>query len=435
MYDYRYENKNRINFIIDMQSFYASLEIASLGLDTKTTPLVVVSKRDNDGSGLVMSASPAAKELFGIKNVGRAKNLPNDKRLLIATPRMKYYVEKNAEINRIFNRYTAFEDIYPYSIDESLLDLTGSWHLFGDTPFDVALKIQKDIKEELGIDTKIGIAPTLTMAKIALDIDAKKHPQSIAEWKFEDIPEKLWPIKDLNSIWSIGRSTTEKLYAMGILSMYDLAHTNPEKLRKTFGKRGETLFALSYGVDRGIISDPTSERKDHGLGNSQVLPRNYTDKDELHLIVTEISDYVIKRIHEKKLQTNLVSLNVSYTPPSFHFKGGGFSKRKKLSAHTSSRNIIIKEILALFDQIWDGSPVRYVSVSLGGLQEGEFEQNNLFEEPLKEVKKNKQDKVIEELQNKFGFKAVFKASSKLEGGTALYRSKLIGGHNAERKDE
>lgn len=411
-----------------MRSFYASIEIASLGLDTKTTPLVVVSKRENYGSGLVMSASPVAKEMFGLSNVSRARDLPKDPRLLIATPRMDYYIKQNMKINEIFNRYTSFDDIYSYSIDESLLDMTHSWNLFGDSPFDVALKIQKDIKDELFIDTKIGIAPTLTMAKIALDVDAKKHPNSIAVWKFDEIPQKLWPIGKLESVWSIGKNTALKLNSLGIFSVYDLAHTPPYELRKHFGQRGETLFALAYGVDRGVISQRV-ERKEHGLGNSQVLPKDYIKKEEIHLIISEITDHVIKRVHEQGKQVNLVSLGVGF---ALNSKKRGFSKRHKMPFHTSDKNKLNQELITLFDQSWDGSPVRYVSVGFGGLQDDEYEQTGLFDLESKPENKSKQEEIVEKLQDKFGFKAVFKASSKLEGGTALYRSSLVGGHNAKK---
>ncbi|MDR2660815.1 MAG: excinuclease ABC subunit A [Lactobacillaceae bacterium] len=427
MYDYRFEEQNRVNFIVDMRSFYASLEIQSLGLDLLTTPLVVVSKRENDGSGLVMSASPAAKKIFGIKNVMRARELPRDSKLLIAEPRMEYYIQKNLQINEIFNRYAAFEQIYPYSIDESLIDMTYSWKLFGINYREVASKIQTDIKKEIGINATIGIAPTLSLAKIALDIEAKNNVDHIAEWDFSQVPNKLWNISNLNQVWSIGKNTATKLNAMGIFNMYDLAHTDPQKLIKEFKSRGATLFALAWGVDRSIINQE-KKSKEHGIGNSQVLPKDYSNKQEIELIIREITDHIIMRVRKRNTQINLISISGKYSMNV----GGKFGKQKKLNHHTINRNEIIAEIISLFKQVWNGKPVRIINIYVGGLKTINYEQGNLFESFKEEEKENEQQKIINSIQAKFGFKSIFRASSKLEAGTALYRAGLVGGHKAKK---
>jgi DNA polymerase V len=432
MYDYRYEDSTRVNFIVDMQSFYASLEIVSLGLDPLTTPLVVVSKRANDGSGLVMSASHAAKELFGLKNVMRARELPKTNKLLTASPRMEYYIDKNIEINKIFGRYAAIEDIYSYSIDESLIDMTSSWKLFGNSYREVARKIQSDIKNEIGIQTNIGIAPTLTMAKIALDTDAKKHDDHIAEWKFTDIPNKLWPIADLTKVWSIGKQTALKLQSIGVNNIGDLARTKPDLLVKRFGERGKTLFALAWGVDRGIISQRETEPpREHGIGNSQILPKDYIDLNEIKLIITEIADQVISRMKKEQLSTNLISIGGNYSM----YVGGHFGKQKRLKTHTANKNEIIEELFILFKSVWNGEAIRGIGISLGGLKKHIFEQGDLFSPIDKQEKMDVKDDILQKIQEDFGFKSLFRASSKLSGGTALYRAGLIGGHNAESKSD
>ncbi|GKQ42971.1 hypothetical protein RD055328_08940 [Companilactobacillus sp. RD055328] len=87
MYDYKNEPR-RIIFMIDSKSFYASVESVERGLNPLKSILVVMSKAQNTGSGLVLAASPMAKKLFGISNVTRASEVPNDDRIVIAEPRM-----------------------------------------------------------------------------------------------------------------------------------------------------------------------------------------------------------------------------------------------------------------------------------------------------------------------------------------------------------
>lgn len=143
--------------LIDNKSFYATVECLMRGLDSLTTPLVVMSEAANTGGGLVMAASSMAKKLFYISNVNRKRDIPNDERLIVVPPRMNLYIEKNLEVNHIFNQYCADEDLQPYSIDESILDTTHSWKLFGNNILQVIRKIQSQVKDELGLVTTVGL--------------------------------------------------------------------------------------------------------------------------------------------------------------------------------------------------------------------------------------------------------------------------------------
>lgn len=189
VYDYQNEPR-RVILMIDSKSFYASVEAVRLKLNPLKAILVVMSTEKNTGSGLVLAASPMAKKLFGISNVTRARDVPiHDKRLIIEPPKMNLYIQENQKINRIFQQFTAEEDIQPYSIDESLLDVTDSWQLFGATPYEVARKIQLAVKKETGIYLTVGIGDNPLLAKLALDLEAKRNHSLIAEWHYEDVPD------------------------------------------------------------------------------------------------------------------------------------------------------------------------------------------------------------------------------------------------------
>ncbi len=223
MYDYQNE-PHRVIFMIDSKSFYASVEAVEMQLNPLRAILVVMSAAENTGSGLVLAASPMAKKIFGISNVTRARDVPiDDPRLIVRPPRMNLYIQENLRINRIFQQFTAEVDIHPYSIDESLLDMTDSWHLFGATPHEVARQIQLTVKKVTGIYLTVGIGDNPVLAKLALDLEAKKNHSLIAEWHYEDVPDKLWPITQLTDVWSIGQRTADKLNQRGIQSMADLA--------------------------------------------------------------------------------------------------------------------------------------------------------------------------------------------------------------------
>ncbi|KFO15538.1 type VI secretion protein ImpB, partial [Enterococcus faecium UC7267] len=117
---------------IDMKSFYASVECIERNLDPLTTELVVMSRADNTGSGLILASSPAAKKEYGISNVSRPRDLPQPfpKTLHVVSPRMNLYIKRNMQVNNIFRKYVADEDLLIYSIDESILKVTRSLNLF-----------------------------------------------------------------------------------------------------------------------------------------------------------------------------------------------------------------------------------------------------------------------------------------------------------------
>jgi DNA polymerase V len=114
--------KNRVYFVIDMKSFFASVECAERGLDAMITNLVVADTERSDTT-ICLAVSPAMKAL-GVKNRCRLYEIPKDLEYIIAKPRMKKYIEYAAEIYAIYLKYIDKRDIHVYSIDECIIDVT-----------------------------------------------------------------------------------------------------------------------------------------------------------------------------------------------------------------------------------------------------------------------------------------------------------------------
>jgi DNA polymerase V len=188
---------------IDLKSFYASVECAKRGLDPFNTPLIVADESRGGGS-IVLAVSPYLKAK-GIPGRLRLFELPeNIPGLIIAKPRMRTYLEYSAEIIRIYLNYVAPEDLHIYSVDEVFLDITPYQSFYQKPARAIAEMILKDIWQQTQIPATAGIGDTLLLAKVALDIESKKVPGGIAEWRFQDVPEKLWPIQPLSKFWGIG---------------------------------------------------------------------------------------------------------------------------------------------------------------------------------------------------------------------------------------
>ena len=426
-YDYNLE-KRRVFFLIDSKSFYASVESVERGLNPLKSILVVMSEQENTNGGLVLAASPMAKKKLGVTNVMRQRDVPQDKSLIIAPPRMNLYIKENLKINNIYREYTTEDKVLPYSIDESILDVTDTWEFFGDTPQDLARLIQQRVRNETGIYLSVGIGDSPVLAKIALDIEAKKARSLMATWHYEDVPEKLWPITELTDIWSIGKRTAKKLNDMGIYSMYDLAHQDPYVFRSKMGLMGEQLYALSWGIDRSDLTEKVVP-KSKAYSNSQVLPRDYRKREEIEVVIREMADQVASRIRSHKKQTSLVSLSIGYSFAESEERGShGFRKQMRINPTNDTRTLM-QIMVALFERYWNGEVIRNIGIDYGGLIDDVGIQLDLFAQPETQIKTNKIDKVVDDLRQRFGTTAVMRAMSKDDGGTAINRASLVGGHN------
>lgn len=342
---------------------------------------------------------------------------------------MNLYIKRSMQVLDIFHKYAADEDIHMYSIDEGMIDMTNSWKLFGDDPYYVARKIQKDIHDTLGLYTTCGIGENPLLAKLAMDISAKHRESMIDFWHYIDVPDTIWRIPKLEDVWGINTRTADHLRRLGINNMYDLAHSNPEIMKREFGVIGEQLYAMSWGVDRSIIMNKYIP-KAKSYSNSQVLNRDYYDQRQIEIVIREIGEQVAARIRAHDLRTGKIGLFIGYSFDSIDpdHPRGGFNVQKKITP-TNDNHDLTTQLIALFRSKWQGEGVRNIGVDYGDLSLDTSQQFNLFVKPDLQVKRKTLDKTVDSLRKKYGFSSVVKASSLLPGATAIRRSKLVGGHN------
>ena len=153
------------------------------------------------------------------------------------------------------------------SVDESFIDL--NWHrkVMGD-PVQTVKRIQDEIFETLNLPSTAGMGPNMLMAKLALDLEAKKT--GFAKWTFEDVPTKLWPVSPLSEMWGIGRQTEKTLNNMGIYSVGDLAHAELTKSGKEIWRNGKPILSSRMG-HRFVGAGCSNLRKSSELWKGQTL--------------------------------------------------------------------------------------------------------------------------------------------------------------------
>jgi DNA polymerase V len=405
--------------VIDLKAFYSFVECLDRGLDPYTTPLVVCDK-DRGKNTIILSVSPYLKSK-GVPSRLRYKELPSGFDYIYAVPRMERYIERSSEVISILLDFVSEEDLHVYSIDEAFIDLTTYLNYYKKTPTELVEYIIKTIKEKTELTATGGIGPNFFLAKVALDIYAKKEANGIAVMKYEDIESKLWPIKPLSKIWGIGPRMEARLNAIGIKRVKELALADMTYIRKHFGIMGEQMVNHANGIDDSDIREVYIP-KDTSLSIGQVLFKDYS-KEEAPLIIREMSDDLSLRLRLENKLTNVVSLFIGYS------KEGGFNRQLSLIAPTDDRDELYEALMEIYNKYIQDYPIRRVGLNFSKLQSlDEYEQLKLFEDPKISKEKRDLQRAIDMIQIKFGKNKILRCSALLENSTIIERHNQIGGH-------
>ena len=411
--------KKRTIAVIDLKAFYSYVECLDRGLDPWSTPLVVADKERGTNT-IVLSVSPFLKK-HGIPSRCRIKELPKKFKYIYAVPRMERYLEKSADVINVLYHFVSEEDVHVYSIDEAFVDLTSYLEYYHKTPLQMVSTIIKQIKDDTGLQATAGIGDNFFLAKVALDIYAKKERNGIARMSINDIKEKLWPITPLSKVWSIGRRTELKLNAMNIYTVKDIATSDVDYLKSKFGVMGEQLWRHANGIDEADIHEKY-EPKEKSLSLGQVLFRDY-QKDEAVTIIREMVDELGSRLRSQNKMTQIVAIFIGYSKNK-----GGFARRSTLLAATDDSEALLEAILELYKKYVTDLPIRNISISFSGLVDSSHQQLNLFEDEKKQEQRHNLQKAMDKLHAKYGKNSVLRASSLLEESTVKERNEYIGGH-------
>lgn len=414
---------NRNILCIDLKSFYASVECVLRGLDPFTTPLVVADKERGGGS-IVLAVTPYLKTK-GVPSRLRIFEIPKNLDVIYAKPRMQRYLEYAAKVAEVYMEFISEDDLYIYSIDEAFLDVTSYLKYYQLTDYELAKKILERIKEKLELTATCGIGPNMLIAKLTMDIEAKKASDFIAKWDYQDIPNKLWPIEPLSEMWGIGNRMEYRLNKMGLYTIGDIANYDVAKLKKEFGILGEELFYHTHGIDLSMIKDKyilRMESKSYGI--SQVLFRDY-EADEILVIIQEMVDDVTRRLRLARKRCKTITLGIGYSKAY----QSGFYRQISLPQGTSNESIIYQTCLEIFNYYYEDFPIRKVSISLTNFDYSKTYQYSLFEDADALEKEKELQYTIDKIKYKFGKNSVLRATSLEKSSTVKERNKQIGGHH------
>lgn len=421
MYDYSIL-PNRIVMCVDFRSFYASVSCIKRGLDPKYTKLAVVGDVKRSGS-VVLAATPPLKKL-GVGKLSRLYEIPKRPDIIIVNPQMETYIKCSNYITKLALQYVAPEDLHTYSIDEQFLDMTSTLHLFANNPIEFAMKFKREVYEKTRIECTVGIGPNPLMAKVAMDREAKRNETGIAYWSYEDVPEKIWPIRPLNEFWGISTKTETKLNRKGIYTIGDLAHYPLKYLKQSFGIIGEDMHLHSHGIDFSKISEKhVTESK--SIGKSQILMRDYSI-EEIQIVLLEHIEEVCYRLRRERKLAQTIHFSVSYS----RAYSGGIRKTCTFPRPTCLTMDIYEVCMGYLHKLYTGEPIRSISVSLTNLIKDGEEQLSLFDNVERREKEMKLAYVMDDIRSKFGKNSILRGISYCNESTARERNMLLGGHKA-----
>lgn len=408
---------NKQILLVDMQSFYASIEKAD-NPHLREKP-VIVSGDPKKRSGVVLAACPLAKQ-YGVKNAERLWEAQQKcPEAVIIRPRMQRYLEVSCQITEILETFTDL--VEPYSVDEQFLDVTVTQKLFGNS-FTISQSIKSEILNKTGVVARVGIGPNKVLAKMACDHFAKKSPNGIFHLAHTNLKKELWPLP-IGKMFGVGHRMEKHLLNMGIRQIGHLATFPLEKLKKRWGINGHLLWLTANGIDHSPVTLHTHDEQ-KAVGHHMTLPRDYKRLNDIKVVLLELSEEVARRARTKHYRGSTVS--VAVRGASFEFPTG-FNRQMKLSSPTNDGLTIFKAACKLFQAHWNKFPIRSIGVTLSQLQSDFSLQLSLFdlETALKQERLNQ---TLDHLFNKYGPTSIVRASSLTNAGQAFERAAKIGGH-------
>ncbi len=406
--------------VIDLKAFYSYVECVDRGLDAWKVPLVVADKERGKNT-IVLSVSPFLKAR-GVPSRLRIKDLPKEYDYIYAVPRMSRYIEKSAEVVKIMMEFVSPDDIHVYSIDEAFLDITSYIDYYKKAPLEIVTTIINTIKERTGLQATGGIGDNFFLAKVALDIYAKKEKNGIATIHKDEVQTKLWPITPLTKVWGIGERTALKLNKMGIMTLGDLATADKDLIHEMFGVIGDQLVEHANGIDESDIHE-VYVPKSTSLSLGQVLFKDF-NKDNAVTIIREMCDDLSNKLRSENKMTELVSLYIGYAKEV----QGGFSRQMSLLHPTDDNDELFKALMEIYKAHVSNYPIRRIGLNFGKLSTSGHKQLDMFADEEKQKNSHELLKAVDKIQAKYGKNILLRASALTEDSTAIERHNQIGGH-------
>ena len=382
---------SRTIFHVDMDAFFVSVE-ELYDPTLKDKPVVVGGQRDERG---VVSAASYAARKFGVHSAmplrTAAKLCPQ---AIFVNGHPERYREYSAKVHEVLGHFSPLVEMA--SVDEAYLDMTGTERLHG-RPLHSAHRLHDAMKSATKLNCSIGIGTSRLIAKVS---SAKAKPNGVL-WVLPGQETKFLAPLAVGDIPGVGKVMEQKLYAIGIQRVGDLARLEDRDLENRFGKWGLALAGKSRGEDAGAWFDnEVGENVDpKSISHEHTFDDDTGDAERLQSTLMRLSEMVGRRLREGGYFARTIQLKLRYQDFTT------ITRAHSLDEPTQMDNQIFDQARRLFFTNWKkGTPVRLLGVQASNF-ESHATQLDLLE-PSRDARWQKALATVDHLRDKFGESAI-----------------------------
>ena len=281
---------------VDCDAFYASVEKRD-DASIRDRPVIVGGRE----RGVVAAACYIARQ-YGVRSAmptwQALKRCPD---AVVIRPRMSHYVMVSRQVRTRMLALTPL--VQPLSIDEAFLDLAGTEKLHGCSPAEALVRLQRSIREELGITVSIGLSGTKSLAKMASDRD---KPDGFFAVDMEGAAAWLAP-QPVSVLFGLGKAAVGRLNAAGIETCGDLVAAPAGQLSSILGRGAGTIAELAAGIDPRPV---TPEREAKSISSETTFIRDLSTAAELEAELEMLCQKVSARLKAQTLAGGRVTLKL-----------------------------------------------------------------------------------------------------------------------------
>lgn len=337
---------------VDMDAFYASVALRDHP-ELVEVPVIV----GGGHRGVVLSANYPARRLgirSGMSGTQAARLCPTAVRL---APDFEAFETVSRSVMETFRQVTPI--VEAYSLDEAFLDVSGSARERG-TPLQIAEWLRARIHDEQQITCSVGIAGTVSVAKLA---SRRAKPDGVLIIAPERVADYLHPL-DVGELFGVGEKTRARLHRLGLETVGDVARIPLPTLRQMIGQAaGLHLHQLAWGTDRRTLvprrSDADPERS---MGAEETFSADSADPAVIRRELLRLAAKVTRRMRRAGLSGRTVAIRVRYSDFTT------LTRSHTLPDPTDVTSEVHAEAVRLFEALRTTRRIRLVGVRVEGLR-------------------------------------------------------------------
>jgi DNA polymerase-4 len=383
---------SRIVAHADMDAFYAAVEQLD-NPDLRGRPVLV---GGHSHRGVVLTASYEARPC----GVGSAMPMARARKLcpqgIVVPPRFARYEEVSARIMGVFEDFSP--QVEALSLDEAFLEMTGAGHIFG-APTDMGRRLKAAVREATnGLTVSVGLSVTKYVAKVA---SAHEKPDGLTVVSPEQARDWLAPLP-VARLWGAGPKTQQRLAALGLHTIGDLAGAGLEFLETNLGSAGAHFHELAHARDPRPVARRRSARS---IGSDHTLASDVSAREAIEVHLRRSADAIARRLRRKGYLAR--GARVKLKTSDFQL----LTRQRRLPEATDVADVLYTTGTRLLDEFAHPGPFRLVGMAAYDLiRDSDLHQLELFDVHERH-RQRRLESTLDDISERFGRGVVLRANA------------------------